>query len=71
MANGQEIVATANDDSKIKLYRYPACLSDSQGFKPLIGHSSHVTKVRFNTRNTYLFSLGGNDTTVMQWKIGQ
>jgi len=29
LANGQEIVATANDDSLIKLYRYPACLSDS------------------------------------------
>ena len=42
---------------------------ESSAFKPLLGHSSHVTKVRFNTKNTYLMSLGGNDTSVMQWKI--
>lgn len=71
MPDGQEIVATANDDGTIKLFRYPAMISESQGNTALIGHSSHVTKVRFNKRNTYLFSLGGNDTAVMQWKIGQ
>ena len=70
LPDGQRIVATANDDGQIKLYRYPACINENQGFKPLCGHSSHVTKVRFNNRNTYLMSLGGNDTSVMQWRIG-
>jgi hypothetical protein len=40
-------------------------------FTALLGHSSHVTKVRFTRGNTYLFSLGGNDTATMQWKITQ
>lgn len=62
-------MATANDDGEIKLFRYPSSVEQS-AFKPLIGHSSHVTKVKFNSKNTYLLSLGGNDTTVMQWKIG-
>lgn len=70
LPNGQEIVATANDDGQIKLYRYPS-VQEGSAFTPLIGHSSHVTKVRFNSRNTYLLSLGGNDTSVMQWKISQ
>lgn len=67
---GQAIVATANDDGQIKLYRYPSMVESSE-FKPLIGHSSHVTKVRFTPRNNYLFSLGGNDTAIMQWKISE
>lgn len=70
LANGQEIVATANDDGQIKLYRYPSMVEGSQ-FKALLGHSSHVTKVRFTRNNAYLFSLGGNDTATMQWKISQ
>lgn len=69
LSSGQEIVATANDDGQIKLFRYPQMIDGGAGFKPLVGHSSHVTKVRFTPQNKYLFSLGGNDTTVMQWKI--
>jgi len=37
------------------------------------GHSSHVTNVRFAkndvTQTTYLYSTGGNDTCVFQWKV--
>jgi len=68
--DGSQIIATANDDSKIRLFRYPAMVEDQQ-FVELRGHSSHVTKVRFNKNNSYLFSAGGNDTTVMQWRITQ
>jgi len=52
----------------IRIFRYPAMVENAE-FKQLAGHSSHVTKTRFNYKNTYLFSTGGNDTTVMQWKI--
>jgi len=68
LSSGQEIVATASDDSMVKLFRYPSTEERSL-FVTLQGHSSHVTKVRFNSKNTYLMSTGGNDTTVMQWKI--
>ena len=44
-------------------------MQENSNFKALRAHSSHVTKVRFSKDNTYLFSTGGNDTTVMQWKI--
>ena len=66
--DGLELVASGNDDGEIKVFRYPAMVEDAE-CKHLKGHSSHVTKVRFNHKNTYLFSTGGNDTTVMQWKI--
>jgi microtubule-associated protein-like 6 len=33
------------------------------------GHSSHVTNVKFSKDDTYLFSTGGNDNCVFQWKL--
>jgi hypothetical protein len=40
----------------------------------LKGHSSHVTKVKFGAvagpkKEQYLFSTGGNDSAVIQWKL--
>jgi microtubule-associated protein-like 6 len=32
-------------------------------------HSSHVTKVRWSPQDNYIFSAGGNDTAIMQWKV--
>ena len=68
LEDGLELVASGNDDGEIKVFRYPAMVENAACLH-LKGHSSHVTKVRFNHKNTYLFSTGGNDTTVMQWKI--
>ncbi len=53
----------------MSVFKYP-CPIDSPA-KAVIGHghSSHVTKVRFSEDDKYIFSTGGNDTTVMQWKV--
>ena len=64
MDDGLELVACGNDDGMIRVFRYPAMVEKAAS-KELQAHSSHVTKVRFNYKNSYLFSTGGNDTTVM------
>lgn len=66
--NGTQLLATADDFGKVSVYRYP-CPSDHAKSVQGKGHSSHVTKVGFNSTDTYLYSVGGNDTAVMQWKI--
>jgi microtubule-associated protein-like 6 len=33
-----------------------------------MGHSSHVTKVKFSANDTYVISTGGNDKTVIVWE---
>lgn len=38
--------------------------------KSYIGHSSHVTRVRFSKDDRYLVSTGGNDRTVLLWSTG-
>lgn len=59
--------ASATDNSGIEVFRYP---SNKEAAKPVkvIGHTSHVTNVRF-TRNNTLMSTGGNDSSVMQWSF--
>ena len=66
--DGYFLVARADDFSKVQLYRYPSSIAES---KCLVGrgHSSHVTKVKFSPSDEYLFSAGGNDTCIFQWKI--
>jgi microtubule-associated protein-like 1/2 len=61
------VVATSDDFGKVNLYRYPA-LKPKCPMKSFDGHSSHVTRVRFNADATYVFSTGGNDLSLFQWK---
>jgi WD40 repeat protein len=62
------LIATADDSGKVNLYKYPSPVEKSNAVQGS-GHSSHVTKVRFSPKDNFLFSTGGNDTAVMQWKI--
>jgi microtubule-associated protein-like 6 len=66
--NEYELVATADDFSMVKIYRYPCT---EKGAQAVIGrgHSSHVTKVRFAQEDSYLISTGGDDQCVFQWKV--
>jgi len=62
-----KILATADDFGKVKLFRYP-CPVEKASFIKFVGHSSHVTGVRFSNSNKYLISIGGNDKSIFQWK---
>jgi WD40 repeat protein len=65
---GYHLLATADDFSKVRLYRYP-CLKKNSEEVIGNGHSSHVTNVSFNLSDTYLYSTGGEDQCVMQWRV--
>ena len=38
-------------------------------FKKYVGHSAHVTNVRFSHDQRHLVSVGGADHAVFQWKF--
>ena len=65
--DGYRMLATGDDYSQVKLFRYPCMVHPSKS-TVLYGHSSHVTKVKFGPMidgALSLFSVGGNDTTVI------
>ena len=61
------MLASADDFGKVKLFKFPSPVEDSE-CKKYSGHSSHVTNVRFHRTAPYLFSTGGNDKALFQWK---
>ena len=60
------MVVTGNDTGEVSLFRYPASYG---AVKKYVGHSSHVTNVRFTRDNQHVVSCGGNDTGVFLWRI--
>ena len=54
--------------SNVRLYNYPILKKQVEGMV-LYGHSSHVTNVKFDRDDEYLYSTGGEDQSVMQWKV--
>jgi microtubule-associated protein-like 6 len=67
MSNNHKVIATGDDDSKVKLFRSPSVIEHSE-FKSYAGHSSHVPKVRFTPNDQFLISVGGNDKSVFIWE---
>lgn len=66
--DGQKIVASGNDTGCVTLYAYP-CMEKKPKFKEYLAHSAHVTNTRFSSDSSKLFSSGGGDLAVFQWKI--
>lgn len=62
----RRILATGEDSSKVKLFKYP-CYIEKAKFKEYFGHSSHLTEVKFTVGDNYLVTVGGNDKTVIVW----
>lgn len=67
-AGGYYLLGVGDDFGKVSIFRYPCVQKNAQNVKQP-GHSSHVTSVRFGPKDEYLYSAGGEDNCVFQWKI--
>ncbi|XP_065052263.1 echinoderm microtubule-associated protein-like 2 isoform X3 [Rhopilema esculentum] len=67
-SNNQEYVVTGDDFGQVNFFNFPSTKpkADSQR---CVGHSSHVTCVRFMYDDNRMISVGGKDSAVMQWRI--
>jgi microtubule-associated protein-like 6 len=67
LTKDKKILATADDFGFVKLFEYP-CTGKFAKFKRYIGHSAHVTRVRWTFDEKHLISIGGGDTATMIWE---
>ncbi|XP_060114203.1 echinoderm microtubule-associated protein-like 2 isoform X1 [Heteronotia binoei] len=63
-----KLLASADDFGKVHLFSYPCCQPRGPSHT-YSGHSSHVTNVAFLHDDSLLFSTGGTDTSVLQWRL--
>lgn len=66
VSNDKKIIATGDDRGLVNIYRNP-CQEGAKG-KSFRGHSEHVVGIKFGANDEYLFSAGGQDKTILQWK---
>jgi len=64
-----EVVITGDDLGQVNVFAYPVIAKKNAGVRTYLGHSSHVPCVRLSPGDKYLFSAGGHDLTVFQWKL--
>ncbi|XP_051912459.1 echinoderm microtubule-associated protein-like 6 [Hippocampus zosterae] len=62
------LLATGDDFGMVKIFKYPSLHKNSVYVKGT-GHSSHVTNVRFGLADERLFSAGGEDQCILQWRV--
>ena len=63
-----DVLATADEYGKVKLFKYPSCLPRAACNK-YNGHSSFVTNCRFSKDGLNLISIGGEEKSIFQWKF--
>jgi microtubule-associated protein-like 6 len=61
-----QVVAVGNDWGLVEVFGFPN--NEGAQSNQYRGHSEHVTNVQFARDDSYIFSAGGYDQTLMQWK---
>eukprot|EP01147_Barroeca_monosierra_P006723 gene6723-357_t len=69
LSKDRKILATADDFGLVKLFEFPVTTPHAK-HKTYIGHSSHVTNIRFTYEDQRIVSTGGNDTAILVWDFG-
>ncbi|KAL3875087.1 hypothetical protein ACJMK2_038022 [Sinanodonta woodiana] len=60
------VIVTGDDFGLVKLFKFPSVRKGAK-FRKYIGHSAHVTNVRFSHDKQRVISTGGADHAIFQW----
>ncbi|XP_012868821.1 PREDICTED: echinoderm microtubule-associated protein-like 5 [Dipodomys ordii] len=60
-------LVTGDDFGMVKLFDFP-CPEKFAKHKRFLGHSSHVTNIRFTSGDRHVVSAGGDDCSLFVWK---
>jgi len=61
------LLASGDEFGTVRLHNYPAV--DSEACNAYNGHAEFVVSVDFSSDDSYLFSAGGADVSIFQWKV--
>lgn len=67
--NDGQFLVSGDDFSSVKLFRFPNFKGSS--YLKFIGHSSHVTNVKFTSDDSHVISTGGHDKSIFQWRFSK
>jgi len=66
---GRKMIASGDDSGMVSVFKYPILVAKPENVDTYYGHSAHVTNVRWAEDDSYLFTTGGGDLSVFQWKV--
>jgi microtubule-associated protein-like 1/2 len=67
VSSDKKLLATSDDFGLLNVYRYP-CMSLKHKAKSYSGHSEHVVRAIFTPEADRIFTIGGFDKAIIQWK---
>lgn len=67
LSGSGENFASGDDWGLVCIHRNPI-RKTKHGLKAYRAHSEHVVRVTFDCGDKYIFSVGGYDQTLMQWR---
>ncbi|KAM5126813.1 echinoderm microtubule-associated protein-like 2 [Mantella aurantiaca] len=67
-SHDRKLVATGDDYGGVRLFSYPCVIPRAPSHR-YNGHSSHVTGVSFLHDDVALISVGGKDSSILQWAV--
>ncbi|TNV82525.1 hypothetical protein FGO68_gene16014 [Halteria grandinella] len=67
VSQDKKLIATADDFGLLNVFRYP-CLTTKHKARSYAGHSEHVVRALFTPDGQRIFTIGGYDKAVIQWK---
>jgi WD40 repeat protein len=63
-----KVLAAVNESMELELYRYPCVHLLSQSVKER-GHSSFITNVKWSHDDEFIYTIGGEDQTIIVWRV--
>jgi WD40 repeat protein len=61
------LLLSADDFGLVNVFNMPNPSIDAS--RSYCGHSEHVVRARFSKDSEHVFSIGGQDKALMQWKV--
>jgi WD40 repeat protein len=62
------LLCSGDDFGRVRLFHYPVVVEHAPSVAAT-GHSSHVMNVRFSGDGKRVWSVGGHDSAVFQWRL--